>query len=70
MSDLATPWTAAHQAPLPMGFSQARVLEWGAIAFSSIKDYIHFKFDLTSNGSLKIFMKSELPQKSLACVFG
>ena len=31
---LATPWTAAFQAPLPMGFFQARVLEWGAIAFS------------------------------------
>ena len=30
---LATPWTAAYQAPLSMGL-QARVLEWGAIAFS------------------------------------
>ena len=29
---LATLWTAAYQAPLSMGFSQARVLEWGAIA--------------------------------------
>ena len=28
---LATPWTAAHQAPASMGFFQARVLEWGAI---------------------------------------
>ena len=32
---LATPWTAAHQAPPSMGFFQARVLEWGAIAFST-----------------------------------
>ena len=31
---LAIPWTAAYQAPLSMEFSQARVLEWGAIAFS------------------------------------
>ena len=31
---LATPWTAAHQAALSMGFSKARVLEWGAITFS------------------------------------
>ena len=31
---LATPWTAAYQAPLSVGFFQARVLEWGAIAFS------------------------------------
>ena len=30
---LATPWTAALQAPLH-GSLQARVLEWGAIAFS------------------------------------
>ena len=30
----ATPWTAAYQAPLSMGFFQARVLEWCAIAFS------------------------------------
>ena len=30
---LATPWTAAYQAP-PPGIFQARVLEWGAIAFS------------------------------------
>ena len=29
---LATPWTAAYQAPPSMGFFQARVLEWGAIA--------------------------------------
>ena len=32
---LATPWTAAYQAPLSMGFSRPRVLEWGAIAFIS-----------------------------------
>ena len=30
----STPWTAAHQAPPSMGFFQARVLQWGAIAFS------------------------------------
>ena len=30
----ATPWTAAYQAPPSVGFFQARVLEWGAIAFS------------------------------------
>ena len=31
---LAIPWTAAYQAPPSMGFFQARVLEWLAIAFS------------------------------------
>ena len=30
----ATPWTVAYQAPPPMGFFQARVLEWVAISFS------------------------------------
>ena len=30
---LETPWTVAHQAPPSMGIFQARVLEWGAIAF-------------------------------------
>ena len=29
-----TPWTVAHQAPLSMGFPQARRLEWIAISFS------------------------------------
>ena len=32
---LATSWTAAYQAPPSVGFFQARVLEWGAIGFSS-----------------------------------
>ena len=30
----ATPWTVAHQAHLSMGFFQARILEWVAIASS------------------------------------
>ena len=30
---LVTPWTVAHHAPLPMGFFQARILEWVAISF-------------------------------------
>ena len=28
----ATPWTVAHQAPLSMGFFQARTLEWVAVS--------------------------------------
>ena len=31
---LSPPWTVARQAPLSMGFFQARVLEWVAISFS------------------------------------
>ena len=38
---LATPWTAAYQAPPSHGIFQARVLEWVAIAFSVIYTYIH-----------------------------
>ena len=35
MSDsFVTPWTVACQAPLSVGFSQARILEWVAISFS------------------------------------
>ena len=29
-----TPWTVTHQAPLPVGISQARILKWVAIFFS------------------------------------
>ena len=35
MSNSATLWTVARQAPLSMGILQARVLEWVAIPFSS-----------------------------------
>ena len=33
---LATPWTAAYQAPLPMGFSRQEYWSGGAIAFSEL----------------------------------
>ena len=36
VSDSATPWTVAHQAPLSIGILQARVLEWVAMPFSRI----------------------------------
>ena len=31
---IATAWTVAHQAPLSIGISQARLLEWVVISFS------------------------------------
>ena len=34
MSDSATLWTVAHQAPLSMGFPQVRILEWVAMPSS------------------------------------
>ena len=41
VSDSGTLWTAAYQAPPSMGFSMARLLEWGAIAFSPVIPLIH-----------------------------
>ena len=34
MSDSATPWTVAHQAPPPMGILQARTLQRAAVPSS------------------------------------
>ena len=36
----ATPWTAAQPGSSVHGIFQARVLEWGAIAFSMHLDYL------------------------------
>ena len=33
-NSFVTPWTVACQAPLSMGLSQARILQWAAISFS------------------------------------
>ena len=40
---LATPRTVAHQAPLSMGFSRRKILEWAAISFSREKYIIGFR---------------------------
>ena len=36
MSDSATPWTIACQAPLSIGFSKQKILDWVAISFSRL----------------------------------
>ena len=47
---VATPWTAAYQAPPSMGFFQARVLEWGAIAFKHwAKPFRHLLWPLNQH---------------------
>ena len=46
---LATPWTAAYQAPPSNGIFQARVLEWGAIAFSENTQTWHQKYNPEKN---------------------
>ena len=35
VSVCVTPWTVAHQAPLPMGLFQVRILELVAISYST-----------------------------------
>ena len=36
VSDSETSWTVAHQSPLSMGFSMARILDWVTILFSRL----------------------------------
>ena len=59
MSDSEAPWTvAAYHAPLSMGFFQARVLEWIAIAFSIEREWSCVKSNICFEGescSLKNF---------------
>ena len=40
ISDSATLWTVAHQAPLSMGILQARILEWFAFPTSGDLPYL------------------------------
>ena len=48
MSDPATPWTVAHQAPLSMAILQARMLEWVAISSSMGSSQIRFQTHFSS----------------------
>ena len=40
MSDFATPWAVACQAPLSMGILQTRILEWVVISFSMVSSWL------------------------------
>ena len=54
---LATPWTAAYQAPLSMGFSRARVLEWSSAELFFWKTkHSKANFGITSVGSGSIIV--------------
>ena len=46
-----TPWTAAYQAPPPMGFSRQRVLKWVAIAFSVLISKLCISSPMARNSS-------------------
>ena len=54
---LATPWTAAYQAPPSMGFSRQELLEWGAIAFSNYSCYIFQKGLVVAQLYIYIYVK-------------
>ena len=58
---LATPWTVALQAPLSMGFSQARILERAAISFSRGSSRSKDRTQISCIGSR--FFASEPPGK-------
>ena len=66
---LATPRTAAYQAPPSMKFFQARILEWGAIAFSRLifASYYFEGSDLLLFSSLYFFLWSsiKIPKKKV-----
>ena len=54
-----TPWTAAYQAPLPVGFSR-QVLEWVAIAFSIYIIPEHFHHPKETLYPLTVILRSLL----------
>ena len=67
---LATPWTAAYQAPLSIGFFQARVLEWGAIVFSKLWNrQMHFPLWLARMVRMKNEGKRDITSSALHCNF-
>ena len=63
---LATPWTAAHE------IFQARVLEWGAIAFSNLPAtylYIYLPKEREKEGRIYKFGKIGKSEKGLMELF-
>ena len=69
MSDSATPWTAAHQAPLFMGILQTRILEWVAMPSSRRSSQSRDQTQVshiaggffTNSGSPRILMRVAYP---------
>ena len=59
-----TPWTAAYQAPPVHGIFPARVLEWGAIAFSKKLCKVNKKTISNMNRNITIF-RGPLEEKNL-----
>ena len=61
MSDSATPWNVAGQAPLSMEILQARILEW--VAMPSSRDLPNPGIKRMSPALQADFLPAELPGK-------
>ena len=59
-----TPWTVAHQAPLPMGFSRQEC--WNGLPFPSPEDLPDPEMELGSPTFQADSLPSESPGKSIA----
>ena len=60
MSDFfETPWTVAHQAPLSIGFFRQDY--WSGLPFSSPRDLLDPKIELTSRALAGRFLTTEPP---------
>ena len=60
---LVTPWTAAHQAPLSIGISQARY--WSGLPFPSPEDLSDPGTEPASPALADRFFTTELPGKPI-----
>ena len=64
VSDCATPWTVAHQAPLSTGILQARIPEWVAMLSSRGSSWLNLDWTGIELGSLTLqadYLPSEPP---------
>ena len=65
VSDSATPWTVAHQAPLSMGFSRQQY--WNGLPFPSPGDLPDPGIELRSPTLQTDALLSEPPGKPMVC---
>ena len=63
VSDFATPWTVAHQAPLSMGFSKQEY--WSGLPFPSPGDLPHPGTESESLTSAGRFFTTAPPEKPI-----
>ena len=59
---LATPWTAPHQAPLPMGFSRQKY--WSGVPLPSPCLYYHLLIHLSISEPLGCFQQLVIVNKA------